>query len=110
MSEVNKRIVSLLILFCMLLLPFVNSGQNVYNIESFGAKGDGIHLNTSAIQQAIDTCSMEGGGVVYINKGIFLSGSILLKDNVSLHLGANAVLLGSQSVEDYKTIGNFVDG
>ncbi len=110
MSEVRIRIVCLLILICMWLMPLANTGRNVYNIESFGARGDGIHLNTSAIQQAIDSCSLKGGGVVYINKGIFLSGSIFLKDNVTLHLCPNAVLLGSQRVEDYKTIGNFVDG
>jgi hypothetical protein len=110
MFILKKSKVYLLILFCLLLMPSVNIGQNVFNIESFGAKGDGIQLNTTAIQQAIDKCSQDGGGVVYINKGIFLSGSIFLKDNVTLHLGANAVLLGSQRAEDYKTIGNFVDG
>ena len=106
----NNLKVGLLITFYLLLFPFSAFNQNVYNIEDFGAKGDGVFMNTKSIQEAIDRCSENGGGTVYINNGVFLSGSIFIKDNVTLHLGANAVLLGSQRADDYQTIGNFVDG
>jgi len=37
---------------------------SVYNVRSFGAVGDGMSLDTQAIQRAIDTCSAQGGGTV----------------------------------------------
>ena len=75
--------------------------SGVWNIEDFGAVGDGKHLNTKALQQAIDSCSASGGGTVLVPAGTFLTGSIRLKDNVTLHLSPSAVLLGSQNVADY---------
>ncbi|HZH73016.1 MAG TPA: glycosyl hydrolase family 28 protein, partial [Mariniphaga sp.] len=106
----EKRLFACLVFFVVLFSSLINVAQNVYNVEQFGAKGDGEYLNTSAIQKAIDKCSDEGGGTVYFNRGIFLSGSIFLKDNVSLHIGKNSVLKGSKKVADYQNIGNFVDG
>ena len=48
------------------------------NILDFGAKPDGITLNTSAIQAAIDQVSNAGGGRVTIPNGVFKSGTIWL--------------------------------
>ncbi len=110
MFVVKNLSVYLLVEICLFLFPFASFGQNVYDIEDFGAKGDGVFMNTSAIQEAIDKCNQQGGGVIYIKDGIFLSGSIFLRDNVTLHLEANAVLMGSQRAADYHNIGNFVDG
>lgn len=62
---------------------------------------DGTTLNTAAIQKAIDQAAAEGGGVVEIPEGTFRSGSIFLKKGVQLHLTENAVLLGSNQIEDY---------
>jgi polygalacturonase len=71
------------------------------NITQFGAVGDGKALNTSAIQKAIDTCSRKGGGRVIVPKGTFVTGGILLKSNVDLHLEKDAVILGSPYMKDY---------
>lgn len=73
----------------------------IYNIRDFGAKGDGTTLNTKAIQQAIDKCFSNNGGTVLIPAGNFLSGTLELKSNVTLHLAAAAKLLGSPKREDY---------
>ena len=62
------------------------------DITSLGAKGDGITLCTTAIQQAIDDMSARGGGRVAVPSGIWLTGPIELKSGVELHLCANAVL------------------
>ena len=70
-----------------------------YNIESYGAKPDAKTLNTNAIQQAIDAC--EPGGMVIIPKGVFKSGAIYLKSNMTLYLEEGAVLLGSENPDDY---------
>jgi polygalacturonase len=72
-----------------------------FNISEFGAVADGATLNTAAIQKAIDAAEQNGGGVVEIPPGTFLSGSIFLKKGVELFLADGAVLLGSQNIEDY---------
>lgn len=71
----------------------------IIDITSFGAVGDGVTLNTEAIQRAIDECP-EGGKVV-IPQGVFLSGAIFLKSNMTLFLEEGAVLLGSPDTKEY---------
>ena len=75
--------------------------MNVISIRDYGAKGDGVTLDTGAIQAAIDASTNMGGGTVYLPPGNYLSGTITLKDNVTLHVGPNARLLGSTSLADY---------
>jgi hypothetical protein len=77
------------------------TGAKVYNIRDFGAKGDGATLNTKAIQSAIDKCFLENGGTVLIPAGDYLSGTLELKSNVTLHIAAAGKLLGSPKREDY---------
>lgn len=72
-----------------------------YNISSFGAKNDGITINTPAIQKAIDNCHKGGGGRVVIPPGEFVTGTIILKSGVNLHLEQGARLLGSFDTADY---------
>ncbi|MBN1294434.1 MAG: glycoside hydrolase [Candidatus Latescibacteria bacterium] len=80
------------------------SGQyaenGVFNILSYGAKGDGVTINTQPIQKAIDVCS-ENGGEVQFPPGIYLSGTIFMKSNVTLRLMRGATLLGSPRLSDY---------
>src|SRR6185437_1186093 len=63
-----------------------------FNIITNGAKADGISLNTKAIQDAINACNKRGGGVVIIPEGLWLTGPLVLKSNVNLHLKRNALL------------------
>lgn len=55
--------------------------------------------NTKAIQAAIDDCS-EGGKVV-IPEGIYMSGALYLKSNMTLELKEGAILFGSPDVAHY---------
>ena len=75
--------------------------MNAISVRNFGATGDGVTLDTSAIQSAIDACTNMGGGTVYLPPGNYLTGTITLKDNVTLHLGPSAQLLGSTSLAEY---------
>ena len=85
-----------------LLAPLACAGElKRFPIPEFGAVADGRTINTAAIQKAIDQAATEGGGVVDIPAGTFRSGSIFLKKGVELHLAENAVLLGSNQIEDY---------
>lgn len=72
-----------------------------YSILDFGAKSGGDFLCTSAIQKTIDTCSENGGGRVVVPSGKYLTGTILLKSNVELHLEVGAHLLASPNLADY---------
>lgn len=69
--------------------------METYLITDFGAKGDSNTVNTKAIQKCIDQRSSAGGGTVLIPPGTFISGSIFLKDKVSLLIENNRVLKAS---------------
>lgn len=69
------------------------SAKNVYNVVSFGAKGDGVTDDAAAIQQAIDRCAADGGGQVYFPVGkTFLAGPLQLKGNTEIYLDFGSVL------------------
>lgn len=80
------------------------------DITRYGAVGDGKTLNTTAIQKAINDCRRQGGGKVVFPAGIWLSGTIVLKDSVTLQLSKDARLLGSTDINDYQNIDPFTDG
>jgi polygalacturonase len=72
-----------------------------FNPYDFGAKGDGKHKDTAAIQAAIDTCAKAGGGTVLLPPGRFLTGTIELRSRTTFELGMGAVILGSEDPADY---------
>lgn len=93
-----------MILVTALVLPQSSMGSPVVDITTHGAIGDGKTLNTMALQAAVDQCAAHGGGAVVVPAGIFLSGSVELKSNVTLSLSPGAVLRGSGKIEDYPPI------
>lgn len=78
--------------------------KDTISILKYGAKNDGITLNTSSINQAITVCSQSGGGVVVIPEGLWLSGPIELKSNVNLHLKKNALLQFTKDFDQYPLV------
>jgi len=70
--------------------------------KSFGAAGDGRSLDTKALQLGIDECAKAGGGVLLLEPGVYLSGSLRLRSGVELRLQAGAKLLGSTDLKDYE--------
>lgn len=86
-------------LFCIIL--GLKSFSQTYNILAFGAKPDSATINTKYIQKAIDSCSISGGGTVIIPKGIFVTGTLLMKNNVNLHLEKMSLLCGSTDTSDF---------
>jgi len=71
------------------------SAAGALNIRDYGAKGDGVTKDTAAIQAAIDAAEKQGGGEVHIPPGRYISGTIRLKNNVTLYLEAGATLAES---------------
>ena len=72
------------------------------NVLDYGAKGDGVNIDTAAIQTAIDDCSRLGGGRVLIPGGhTFLTGSLILRSNIEFHIEMGAELIAVKDIEKY---------
>jgi hypothetical protein len=97
----RKCLVSTLLFMLFSTTLFSQPGKIHYDVFAYGAKGDGMTLDTRSIQAAIDDCHRAGGGKVYLRNGTFLSGTIYLKSHVVLSIGAGATLLGSKRQQDY---------
>ena len=108
-KHMNKFV--FIILFALPLFSFAIPVS--FNIQDYGAKGDGTTLNTKFIQSAIDLCAKGGGGMVYFPPGKYLSGTLFLKSNITIYLDAGAVLAGSKNLADYPvtiaTVRSFTD-
>ena len=86
------------------------SAAGRYDIAAAGAVADGHTVNTHAIQSVIDRCAQSGGGTVVVPSGVFLTGSIFLKQGVNLEVGPGAILKGSQNTNDYPWIATRIAG
>jgi polygalacturonase len=78
--------------------------KDTFNIIKYGAVADGVTLNTKSINQAIEACSKKGGGVVLVPTGMWLTGPVVLKSNVNLHLQRNAVLQFTEDFNQYPLV------
>lgn len=88
-----KKILSLIVLS---LLCTVQAMSAVHNVRDYGAKGDGITIDSPAINAAIRAAARDGGGVVYLPSGKYASYSIRLESHIQLHLEKGAVLLAAK--------------
>ena len=79
-------------------------GARVYNVRGYGAKGDGVTLDTVAVQSAVDACHGDGGGTVLVPAGTFVIGTVELKSNVTLHIAAAGKLMGSADGRQYHAV------
>ncbi len=75
-----------------------------FNVKDFGATGDGATNDTSALQAAVEAASQVGGGTVFVPASQYVTGSIFLRDNITLFIDAGAVLLGSENIADYPLV------
>jgi hypothetical protein len=90
-------------MFFLIALQGAQAAGN-FSILTYGAKGDGVTLNSGFIQKAIDAAAASGGGTVIVPPGRFLTGSFALRSHVTLHLQKGAVLLGSTDRMLYRKI------
>ncbi len=68
------------------------SSAGVFDVRAYGATGDGKTLDSPAINQTIAAASAAGGGTVFFPPGTYLSASIHLQSNITLHLAAGATI------------------
>jgi hypothetical protein len=76
--------------------------NGVYDVRDYGAKGDGVCLDTAGVQAAVNAAAATGGRVA-VPPGVYLCGTIVLKSRVTLNLLAGSRILGSPRLEDYLT-------
>ena len=80
------------------------------DIRDFGAKADGETLNTEAINNAIKAVSEKGGGKVVIPEGLWLTGPVVLQNNVNLHVEKNVLVLFSGDADLYPLVRTSFEG
>jgi hypothetical protein len=73
----------------------------VCDVRGFGAKGDGVTLDTTAVSDAIAACVKQGGGTVYFAPGRYVIGTVQLYSHIHLLLESGAALVGSHDIHDY---------
>ena len=80
---------------------FALPNRQVWDLSDFGALPNSARLQTRQLQATIDACTQAGRGTVFIPNGRFLTGTLELKDGVTLHLAPGALLTGSTDAADY---------
>ncbi|MDL4840283.1 glycoside hydrolase family 28 protein [Aquibacillus rhizosphaerae] len=99
----NKQIPSFIV-----DLPIISEER--FNVKDYGAIGDGVHLNTEAINKTIEVCSNAGGGTVVIPSGIWLTGPLRLKSKVNLHVEFGSLVLFTDDYKAYPLIMSSFEG
>src|ERR1700749_261916 len=91
-----KNSVRFLIPFLLIASLSVNAKPaSFFNVKDYGAKGDGVNLDSKAINKTIDAAVNAGGGTVYLPAGNYLSGSIHLQSNISLFIDQGATIVAA---------------
>lgn len=66
-----------------------------YDVRSFGAKGDGVAIDTAALQRAINAAAKSGGGTIVFPAGTYLSFSLQLRSHITLQFNTGSTLLAA---------------
>ena len=90
-------------------VPALQTLGRMYNITDYGISHSG-GVQTGKLQALIDRIAQEGGGVLYVPKGTFLTGALFFKQGVHLYVEEGGVLLGSDDIADYPVCETRIEG
>ncbi|MBO5444054.1 MAG: exopolygalacturonase [Muribaculaceae bacterium] len=90
--------------------PDISRLGKKYVVTDYGVVNDSTLLQTEALQAVIDLAAQNGGGVVTIPNGTFLSGSLFFRPATHLHLEKGARLKGSDAITHYRIIPTRLEG
>ena len=88
----------------------VGSLGRQYVITDYGVTTDSTRIQTARIQNVIDRCAEEGGGVVVVPEGTFYTGALFFKQGTHLHLTEGAKLKGSEYAIDFPIMTTRIEG
>lgn len=94
---------SLLALLCAAVFPAAAQTGSFFDVRHYGAQGNGTTLDTVSFEKALDAASSAGGGTVFVPAGTYLTGTIRLRDNITLWLDGGATLLGTKDLAQYQS-------
>ena len=69
--------------------------SGIFDVRSFGARGDGKALDSPAVNKAIEAAAAAGGGTVRFPAGAYRCFSIHLKSNISLYIDQGATIVAA---------------
>lgn len=81
-----------------------------YNLADYGVVNDSTLLQTEKIQAVIDRAADQGGGVIVVPRGTYLTGSLFFKPKTHLHLPEGAVLKGSDDISNFPIVDTRIEG
>ncbi|MBQ2523736.1 MAG: exopolygalacturonase [Prevotella sp.] len=88
----------------------VNTLGKKYVITEYGVKNDSSIVQTDAIQKVIDLAASNGGGVIVIPRGTYLSGSLFFKQGTHLYVEEGGTLKGSDRIANFKILETRIEG
>lgn len=80
-----------------------------YKLTDYGIFADG-QIHTAQIQALIDRIAAEGGGVLVVPAGLYITGGLYFKQGTHLHLEEGAILQGSDFIGDYNIAETRIEG
>lgn len=91
-------------------VPSLKTLGTQYVLTEHGVKNDSTLVQTAAIQAVIDKAAANGGGVVVVPEGTFLSGAVFFKPKTHLYLSKDGVLKGSDDISNFPVIMTRIEG
>ena len=84
--------------------------RDTFNILNYGAVADGLTLNSAAINKTIEACAKNGGGTIVVPRGSFVTGPIIMKSNINLHLDKGALIIYTSDFNQYPLVASTFEG
>lgn len=80
-------------------------------VTDYGVRGDdSLTVQTQALQRVIDQAAEQGGGVIVVPQGVFLSGALHFRQGTHLWLQQGARLKGSDRIADFPVCTTRIEG